>query len=88
MTVDSVDPVIIDAENTLMLYARYLREIPSPTVPRQWVATLVETLEAVLNAHAELEVSFEPPPGGADETDMGSDWPPDELEPDDYETRH
>lgn len=71
-----------------MLYARYLREIPTATVPRQWVQTLLDKLEALLNAHAELAVRAEPyiedeepPPGGADEVDDGS-WPPEEIEPD------
>lgn len=76
------DPVIVDAENTLILYQRYLREIPTATVPRHWAEALVTTLEVVLDKHAELAIAFEAPDFDEELSSLADDdgWPPDELE--------
>lgn len=55
----SHDPVIIDAENALMLYQRGLRE--GHLFGNSDVTVLVGILETVLDKHAELAIAFEPP---------------------------
>lgn len=78
------NPVILDAEATLQLYKRFLTDIPSPSVPRHWVQTLVDALDKVLDEYSDLALAFEPPDHEEVEFAEDEGWPPDEIEP--YET--
>jgi hypothetical protein len=75
-------PVVIAAENAVTLYTRYLREIPTATVPKHWVEELLSQLNALLDEHADLSIAFDPPEYDEVEIeeveDWGADSPPDD----------
>jgi hypothetical protein len=73
---------VIAAENAVTLYTRYLREIPTATVPKHWAEELLSHLNALLDEYADLSVAFDPPEyaeGEIEEVeDWGADSPPDD----------
>lgn len=75
----SHDPVIIDAENALMLYQRGLRE--GHLFGNSDVTVLVGILETVLDKHAELSIAFEPPDFDEEDVFLDPDY---DDEDDDY----
>ena len=86
----STHPSIVDAEEVLVRYERYLREFTSPNVPRGWIDELTGTIESLLDLLAQYHVDEnygveDEGPYEPDETLVTDYWDDDDHFPEDQD---